>query len=698
MSIIVLIQKIIFRTNERNNMKLLVSYKNEEYYFYGTYVDWIEENISIIVYGKIDQKNKTIYSTSCIPYLERTLHSFKTFLIAAKIKILTKHKIETLIEIFGKDIISIFFEAQFEKLIPYINEDKIRDIKNHWQIIQQYSMLHLALYQTGLSPNSVKKLYKLYKEKALEKLKENPYQIIESVGYGFITADKIAKEYGIAPTASIRIESAILYALQKNESEGKSYLEISSLSKIIQELIEISLLNNELKDHLKELEKKDLIVIIDNCSVAKKKIYIYEQYIFSFFTENRKKPTDKIFPQKDSVLTEEQRSAITGAHNNIYTIITGSAGTGKSTCIKTLHKELKAEGKTVLILAPTGRAAQRIKEIIEEAPSMTIHKAITMKYIEHISQDPYFHDDQYLDYDHIIIDEASMIDAFLFYCLLKKITKKTAITLLGDKNQLPPIGPGGIFESCIETELIPIFRLTIIHRQAKNNSIIEVAGKVAEGIYPKISNSSLDDCYFESIKKEELAEKITTLIKKKEFTKEGFPPFQILTFLHKGTAGITSINKLIQDILQKTRDKKENEKIGDKFFIGDKVIVTKNNYELGISNGEIGYIESENEGYITVLFDEKKIIFKEENIHLLDLAYAISIHKSQGSEFEQTILLLYPEQYIVLNKKSLYTALTRGKKKVHIIGEKKTLFIALKKEYETKNHSLIPIIQKTLLK
>lgn len=696
MSIIVLIKKIIFKSEEKNKLRALVLYHNTEYTLYTNFTTWIEEGSSILAYGNINETIKHIYATTCIPCLEKNLLSFKIFIIAAKIPGLSENKIQLLINRFGETIISIFFEEKFETLqeIPFFSEEKIIIIAKSWKSIQTYSALHLALYQSGLSASSVKKLYKTYKAESLKKLKENPYQIIETVGYGFLTADKIAQEYGIAINAAIRIESAILYLLKKNEAEGKAYLSILTIEKATQILLKISLTAEDLLFHIKALQQRDEIIVLKKTYVATKKIYLYESFVYLFLKNNKLRKSSQLLPFSEKKLVEEQKKAIIGACSHMYTIITGPAGTGKSTCIAELFTLLTNQGKKVLILTPTGRASQRIKELLNGATVMTIHKALGIQYIQEMYKNSSYHEKIYLPYDHIIIDESSMIDAFIFYCIVKKINKNTAITLIGDKNQLPPIGPGAIFEALIETNSIPIFTLEEIHRQAKDNTIIEIARQIAEGAYPKIPENSIYNCYFETVKKENLQEKLNELTKTQTPHETGILPFQILTFLHKGTAGINAINLSIQKTLFELRKKKDEKKIFQKFFVGDKVIVTKNNYELGIFNGEIGYLKESFENKVIVEFTDKIITFEEEHAFLLDLAYAISIHKSQGSEFNSVILLLYPEQYILLNKKSLYTGLTRGKKRVHIIGERKTLYISLKKEYETKQNSLIPIIKK----
>lgn len=696
MALILLIKKIIFKSEEKNKTKAIVLYNNQEYTLFTMFFDWLQEENSIIAYGKTQEALHYIYASACIPYLEKTLSSFKTFMIAAKISGLTANKIDLLIKKFGKDIIPIFFEENFEKLkeIPFFTEEKIIIIQKQWKSLQVYSMLHLALYQSGLSASSVKKLYKTYKEEALKKLQENPYQIIETVGYGFLTADKIAQEYGIGIDSPIRIESAISYILKKNESEGNSYLSIEHMKEALKHLLKLTLNESDLLYYLEMLEKKSHIIMLEKTYIARNILYKYESFIYLFFKNNiriKNKIQSLSFSKKN--LVEEQKKAIEGACSYQYSIITGAAGTGKSTCVGELFNILTGGGKKVLILAPTGRASQRIKELINEATSMTIHKALGIKYIQEIYRNNLYEGEMSLPYDHIIVDETSMIDAFIFYCFLKKVRKDTAITLIGDKNQLPPIGPGAIFDALIETKTIPTFTLGEIHRQEKNNTIIGAAKKIAEGSFPKISEDPRDNCYFESLQKEKLERRLISLVKNLIHQKNNLFSFQILTFLHKGIAGITTINFSIQKTLAELRNNKDEKKFFDKFFIGDKVIVTKNNYDLGIFNGEIGIIKEGDIKTITIEFTDKEIVIEETYAYLIELAYAISIHKSQGSEFPLVILLLYPEQYILLNKKSLYTGLTRGKQKVHIIGEKKCLYIALKKEYNKKNTSLIPIIK-----
>jgi exodeoxyribonuclease V alpha subunit len=341
-----------------------------------------------------------------------------------------------------------------------------------------------------------------------------------------------------------------------------------------------------------------------------------------------------------------------------------------------LYDIQKNNNKKIIVLTPTGRASQRIKDIDCNINTMTIHKVLCSvgfyfkeKQINHVVNN--------LDYDHVIIDEASMIDSFLLYSILKVIPNYCYITFLGDACQLPPIGLGSPFNLLIKYKFISIYYLTKIFRQKNASVLLNIAKKISDGICPKISSFNEEDCVFKVVKKEYIKNTLSEYINKYYDKNNNILNFQIITFLNRGICGVNNINLFIQNYI------KEHFQsclllLLKKFYQYDRVVVLKNNYNLNIRNGEIGIIIDGNENELIVLFnDEKKIIFNENDIHLLQLAYAINIYKSQGSEFQNILILLYLEQYILLNKKALYTALTRAKKTAVIIGETKALYCAI---------------------
>lgn len=661
--------------NDLKKVYFIAIYNNNEYFVVGKYYLWLIENITIIGYGSFNKEKKSIYLEVIIPYLKGNKQFFYFFLINSNIPGLSKKKIDLLDNFFGDSLPSLFFDNKFNeinKVIKY-EDEKLTIIIKKWTEIGVYSLLFIDLLKLGISAKFIKKIYKVYRENAINIIKENPYQMIESVGFGFKTVDAIAMEYGIQSDNILRIMSAFLYILDENESEGNTFIIKDILYEKLKLLLNIDCLEIFDNAFIKLLNENKIIVI--NNFVGKYNSYYYENFIFNYFRNNKKEKIN-FFNVNNFLLSDEQKIAILGALQNQYSIITGSAGTGKSTVIKMLYDIQKNNNKKIIVLTPTGRASQRIKDIDCNINTMTIHKILCSvgfyfkeKQINHVVNN--------LDYDHVIIDEASMIDSFLLYSILKVIPNYCYITFLGDACQLPPIGLGSPFNLLIKYKFISIYYLTKIFRQKNASVLLNIAKKISDGICPKISSFNEEDCVFKVVKKEYIKNTLSEYINKYYDKNNNILNFQIITFLNRGICGVNNINLFIQNYI------KEHFQsclllLLKKFYQYDRVVVLKNNYNLNIRNGEIGIIIDGNENELIVLFnDEKKIIFNENDIHLLQLAYAINIYKSQGSEFQNILILLYLEQYILLNKKALYTALTRAKKTAVIIGETKALYCAI---------------------
>jgi exodeoxyribonuclease V alpha subunit len=668
-----------------------VIYNRMEYTICGPYYNWINEQIIVFAYGVIYENRQHIDLETIIPDLATQEHLFTVFLLSMKIQGLSKIKIDLLYKAFGERLYTLFFQNKFDiinTILKYEN-DKLAVIIKKWQEIGVYCLLHVDLIQLGLSAKSIKKVYKTYKEKSIEVIKNNPYQMIESIGFGFKTVDKIALECGIEQNNIIRIESGLLFILEENEIEGNTYLIKEILYERAFALLKIE--DNKILDiAFSQLIEKKRVINYNNKYVGKYDSYQYDLYILQFLIKNKKNASMNLFFD-DSFLSTEQKKAVIGALENKYTVITGSAGTGKSTVIKSIYQRQIENKKKVIVLTPTGRASQRIKEIDPSIETMTIYKALTRISIYKVLHNKEIEAKNYLQFDHLIIDECSMIDSKLLYVILKMTLEKTNITFLGDSFQLPPIGIGDSFSLLIEYQSIPIYYLTQIFRQRENTSLLTIAKEVAQGVYPKISSSQESDCFFKMVKKEEIYDFLTSCVDRYYNKKNNMLEIQCITFLNRGRCGVTALNIFIQKYLyQKYR---LNQPLFIfRFYKYDKVVVLKNNYDLDVRNGEIGIVMSGDDNEIVIHFAHDKIVvFSIAQSNLLQLAYVINVYKSQGSEFENVIIFLYMEQYILLNKKALYTALTRAKQRVMILGDRKALYCAINNKNNYKRNTFFEL-------
>jgi exodeoxyribonuclease V alpha subunit len=670
----------------------VVIYNGIEYNVKGPYHNWVAANISIFAYGLIDSDARHIQIETIIPDLLSQSDLFTVFLLSMNIKGLSKTRIDLLSNAFGPKLYSLFVENNFDLIntVLQYDEEKLAIIIKKWQEINAYCLLHIDLITLGLSAKSIKKVYKTYKENSIQIIKNNPYQMIEGIGFGFKTVDQIALESGIEKNNIIRIESGLLYILEENEGEGNTYI----LKHILYEKTKILLKIDD--DSLIDISynaliKKKKIINYENKYVGKYSTYEYESYLFQFLRQNQQMSISYNTLDNESHLSDEQKTAVLGAIKNKYSVITGSAGTGKSTVIKAIYNLQIENKKKIIVLTPTGRASQRIKEIDLSMETMTIYKALTPLSIYKILKNQGSQLIKYLEYDHIIIDECSMIDSTLLYVIFKMTHHNTQITFLGDSFQLPPIGIGNAFSLLIEYQVVPMYHLTKIFRQKENTVLLKIAKEVASGVYPRISNQDNTDCFFKEINKEKLNDFLKEYIDKYYNKESNILDLQCITFLNRGRCGVNLLNSLIQDYLHQ-RYRANEPLLLSRFYKYDKIVVLKNNYDLDIRNGELGIVIDGDCNQVIIQFCHDKIIaFSIVQTSLLALGYAINIYKSQGSEFKNVLVVLYMEQYILLNKKALYTALTRAKNKAIICGERKALYCAINSKNNHKRDTFLEL-------
>ena len=608
---------------------------------------------------------------------------------------------EDTLEILDKDIARLKeIEGIGKKKIEVISESfsKQHEIRNIMMFLQNY----------GISPNQCGKIYKRFGSDSIRVVRENPYVLTEEVsGIGFKTADKIAKSLGIEENSAFRIESGIKYVVNQFCSLGNTYMPREKLVKncldtlgvtqqVIDEGIYSCALDGKIKVEIVEDESCVYTLPYYYCElgVTKKIIELtlneYEDVDIDVDSEI------KAFETKRGVsFAESQKEAIKAAFVNGVEIITGGPGTGKTTIINCIAEIFDKADMKILLGAPTGRAAKRMAEATGRE-AKTIHRLLEMG-VGDDEDDMMFSrgENTPLECDVLIVDEASMIDIMLMNNLLKALPPGIRLIIVGDVDQLPSVGPGNVLRDFIESGWLKVIRLKEIFRQAKESMIIVNAHRINAGEMPVI-NARENDFYF--IKEDDQGKILSTLMdllskRLPSFNKNWDPNknIQILSPMRKGILGISNLNTTIQEMLNPpAAGKQEKESKDTVFRVGDKVMQTKNNYQLkwtrvsgqgedegvGIFNGDMGYIDDidDDDNTITVIFDEeRKVVYESMYIEEIDLAYAITIHKSQGSEFPVVIIPMFPGPPMLMNRNLLYTGITRAKQMVVLVGSLKSL-------------------------
>lgn len=611
-----------------------------------------------------------------------------------------------IVEKFGKKSLDIVFD-ETDRLIEVrgIGKKSIEKIKKSVEELRFSKNILFYLSGLGISLSLSKKIYSIFREDTLEIINENPYKLIKNVkGIGFLKADEIALKKNLDKTSPYRIESAIIYILtQKAINFGHVFYpkdklteEVSSLIGIEKNLIEPIYMNL--------LLSSDIIVdnSFDEPNIYLDYLYISESYIASKLAKmalnedfkilfNIDKEVKKSIENQSIKLSEIQIDAIKSCFEENISIITGGPGTGKTTIINTISKIFIENGYNISLCAPTGRAAKRIEETTG-IEAKTIHRMlgyIPSSYddIGHFE----YNEDNPLDTDLIIIDEMSMVDVVLFEKLLRGIKDNTKLIIVGDVDQLPSVGAGNVLKDLINSNKIKFTKLIDIFRQSENSNIIVNAHKINNGKEP-ILNEKNSDFFFLNTDAPSITRNIVVdLISRRLPKAYGYDyskDIQILTQSRKGICGVFELNKLLQDILNPKTEASDEILVGNKLFrVNDKVMQTKNNYNLsfiddegeenfGVYNGDMGHIifidKSSNK--LTVEMDDKRLIeYSLEDLDNLELAYAITIHKSQGSEFKSVIIPMFDGYKLLQTRNLLYTAITRAKENIVLVGDKNVM-------------------------
>ncbi len=637
-----------------------------------------------------------------------------------------------IIEKFGENALEII-ENSPERLseIDGLGKKRIEVIKESFfsQIHVRNIMIFLQTY--GVTPNQCLKIYQYYKEASIETVKNNPYILTENIsGIGFKTADKIAKSLGIDMNSPYRIKCGIKYIINQFTSLGNTYMPYDLLINKCKEILLVStegiergifeaVLDMSIKIEEYEGIKCVYTIPFYYCEIGvTKKIVEMATSIFPDLNINVEEEIKNFEHEKNILFSQSQRDAILLAFQSGIGIITGGPGTGKTTIINCILHVFEKYKYKVFMAAPTGRAAKRMS-IATSGEAKTIHRMLEIIRIDDdislIENSDYLFEDREkkLECDVLIVDEASMIDIVLMYSLLKSLENITRLIIVGDVDQLPSVGPGNVLSDLIESSLVKVVRLNEIFRQSEDSYIVINAHNINNGIMP-VMNEKKSDFYFinytdPNCLTNEIVNLVSNRLPKFNSNWNMMKDIQVLSPMRKGPIGTCSLNEELQNILNPNDPLKKEKEYRDAIFrVGDKVMQIKNNYMIewerisndgesestgtGIFNGDIGYIEDidEEDKALIIIFDEdKRVIYEFMYLDELELAYAITVHKSQGSEFSVVVIPIYIFAPMLMTRNLLYTAITRAKEFVVLIGTIKALSFMIKNTRIFERYSLL---------
>lgn len=626
---------------------------------------------------------------------------------------------ERIVEKFGIETMEIIQYAP-ERLreVSGVGESKLESILISFEAQREMQDVMIGLQKYGISTAYALKIYKQYKSEALSVMEENPYRIADEIdGIGFRLADQIAYKMGVRRDDPGRIASGILYTLNSFQQEGHTYAEEEALVEKASEMLMVDA--EQVSDLLGELLiRGDVFVEVleEETAVYSRVFHVAETGVARMLTDlalaHYENPGIMVEKEIESLqcqeicLADKQKEAVRRCIENGLVVITGGPGTGKTTTINSIIRIFYGNGYKIALAAPTGRAAKRMSQAAG-MEAKTIHRMLEFAPSPDDRIMMFGRDESNpLDAEVIIIDEVSMVDVILMYHLLKAVKPGTRLILVGDADQLPPVGPGNVLRDVIDSGLIPVVRLDEIFRQAQESMIIINAHKINKGEYPVMNLTDKDFFHIHREMPDEMLEAIKDLVRERLPAFNEYDPLrdiQVLTPMKGGIVGTRNLNRELQQILNPPSEKKNEKIAGDRVFReGDKIMQIRNNYNVkwktldglregeGVFNGDIGFITSiDNDGgYLEAVFDdERRIGYNFTDLDELMHAYCVTIHKSQGSEFPVVVIPLSWAPPMLLNRNLIYTGITRAKELVVLVGQKKYLHWMIRNEKSLKRNS-----------
>lgn len=664
-------------------------------------------------WGRHPQYGEQFKIVSCECVVPATVHGIEKYLGSGLIKGIGPVMAKRIVKRFKEKTLEII-EKSISRLseIDGIGLKRIAMIKKAWDEQKEIRSIMIFLQDHGVGSGYAARIYRQYGNGSINVVRENPYRLATDVsGIGFVTADRIAGKLGFAKDSELRAEAGILYVLHELTDEGHVYYPYEPLLAKCKEILDIDreiivravailvegkrIILEELNRDREAFRENHKAVYLAGYFLAEKLLAHHLRILIRSHRVVKKIDADRAIPwiqEKLAItLAEKQIEAIRAVADHKVMVVTGGPGTGKTTIINAMIRIFAGLRTKILLAAPTGRAAKRMTETTGHE-AKTIHRLLEYSFqkggFQRDAESP-------LDCDLLIVDEASMIDTLLMHYLLKAVPPRATFVLVGDVNQLPSVGAGNVLKDIIDSQAVPVVELNEIFRQARESSIIVNAHRINQGQMPNLQSSreKLDDFYFiEQEDPQRVLELIITLVRERIPKRFGFDPLdeiQVLTPMHRGIVGGHNLNIELQKALNPGEEGVS--RMGRLYRIGDKVMQISNNYDKEIYNGDIGRItDIDTEGQeVLVSIDGRQIPYDFSNLDELVHAYAVSIHKSQGSEYPAVVIPILTQHYILLQRNLLYTGVTRGKKLVVIIGTQKAMAIAIRNNKTGQRYTLL---------
>ena len=657
-------------------------------------------NLEINGVWKVDRKyGQQFEAHTWQEVMPATVYGIEKYLGSGLIKGIGPKYAKKIVAKFGADTLDII-EENIERLgeVEGIGKKRIQQIKFSWVRQREIKNVMVFLQSHDVSSAYAAKIYKAYGNDAVKRVQENPYQLADDIwGIGFKTADTIAVKMGIEKDEFNRLRSGIKYALGELGNEGHVFAYREQLIKKGKELLDVT--ESQLDEAIERMMKSDDLKVEEDAiylppfyyaeiGAAKRlRMIISAEAEENIFTKDQMVDLGRIQKTLGISYDDVQAEAIHRAANSKVMVLTGGPGTGKTTTTQGIIQAFLDKGLSILLAAPTGRAAKRMSEATGRE-AKTIHRLLEFKPPEGYKRN----EENPLEGDVLLVDECSMIDIMLMNSLLKAVPANMRLVLIGDVDQLPSVGAGNVLRDIIDSEAVPVVRLTKIFRQAQQSRIITNAHKVNEGKFPDISNGKNSDFFFLNREEPEvIAKEIVELVKNKlpNYYKVKPSEIQVLTPMQKGIIGAINLNQELQKAINPSM---EGIRRGGYIFKQyDKVMQIRNNYDKEVFNGDIGRIlEIDTEdNTLTVLFDGRKVLYKASELDELVQAYACTIHKSQGSEYPIVVMPVSMTHFMMMQRNLIYTGITRSKKVCVVVGTMKALGYAVRNITVTKRNTML---------
>jgi exodeoxyribonuclease V alpha subunit len=651
------------------------------------------------VHPRYGEQFKAVWWYAVLP---ATVAGIQKYLASGLIKGIGPELAKRLVDRFGPDTLTVI-DDQPERLteVPGIGQKRLQQIIADWQTQKEAREILVGLQGLGLSMGFATRVYRHYGERALEVATGNPYQLaLDVTGVGFQTADRLAARLNLDPLSLTRLAAGLIHIIDESSGEGHVYLPREELLEHTANLLQVPL--GPLNAALHHLEREGRVVLQEvagGLGVYKKPAWLAETGVAQSLGRLKTSPgapgtlhlqeiLARVERERGLELSPEQRDAVAAAVGEKILIITGGPGTGKTTIVSCILDLFRRLGSRVMLMAPTGRAAKRLTETTG-AEAATIHRALEFSPqiggFKRNASEP-------LKTDVVIVDEVSMVDTYLMYHLLRAIPPSARLVLVGDVNQLPAVGPGNILKDLIDSGVLPVKRLTQIYRQARESLIVVNAHRINQGAFPVLTRKVGErDFVFQELEEPEAVHRrllwLVTDLLPKTYALDPVKDIQVITPMHKGRLGVASLN---HDLQGRLNGRSPIFTWGDRHFRrGDKVMQLKNNYLKEVFNGDQGLVWGCNSGsgQLTVNFEGRLVNYEAGERDEITLAYAITVHKAQGSEFPAVVLVLTTQHYLLLQRNLLYTALTRGRQLVVLLGSKKALGMAIRNDRPIRRHT-----------